>query len=99
MNEQNKNIEMVEENNDCIKIEVEKESKLKGLISKAKTTIKKHGKTVTAVAAVGVAALIGCALGKSREESIIPIDVDDECYQKSTETEDFHIENEYDNEE
>lgn len=99
MNEQNNNIEIVEENNDGIKIEVENESKFKGLISKVKTTIKNHGKTVAAVAAVGVAALVGCALGKSREESIIPVDVDDECYQKSTENEDFHIENEYENEE
>lgn len=99
MNEQEKNIGLVEENNDCIEIEVKKESKLKGVISKAKTAIKKHGKTVATVAAVGAAALIGCAFGKSREESIIPIDVDDECYQKSTETEDFHIENEYGNEE
>lgn len=95
MNEQEKNIGMVEENNDCIEIEVEKESKLKGMISKAKIAIKKHGKAVATVAAVGAAALIGCAFGKS----IIPIDVDDERYQKSTETEEFHIENEYGNEE
>lgn len=93
MNEQEKNIGLVEENNDCIEIEVEKESKLKGMISKAKTAIKKHGKTVVTVAAVGAAALIGSALGKSREESIIPIDVD-ESYQESTE-EKFH--NEYGN--
>ena len=92
MNEQEKNIGMVEENNDCIEIEVEKESKLKGMISKAKTAIKKHGKTVATVAAVGAAALIGCTLGKSRE-SIIPIDVDG-SYQESTE-EKFH--NEYGN--
>lgn len=99
MNEQEKNIGMVEENNDCIEIEVEKESKLKGMISKAKIAIKKRSKAVAIVAAVGAAALIGCAFGKSREESIIPIDVDDERYRKSTETEELHIENEYGNEE
>lgn len=93
MNEQEKNIGMVEENNDCIEIELEKESKLKAMIHKAKTAIKKHGKTVATVAAVGAAALIGCAFGGKSREDIIPIDVD-ESYHESTE-EKFH--NEYGN--
>ena len=100
MNEQEKIIETIEENANCVEIEVEKESKFKDFMSKAKTVIKKHGKTVAAVATVGAAALIGCAFGKKSNECgfIDTADIDDNCCMKSIE-EELYVEDEPINEE
>lgn len=89
MNEQEKIVEVIDENVDRIEIEVEKESKFKDFMSKAKTMIEKHGKMVATVATVGAAALIGCAFGKKSIESgfIEAVDIDNDCCRKSIEEE------------
>ena len=60
---------------------IEEETKSEGLLSKAKTGLKKYGKKVVAFTAVATAGLIGYALGsRSRYDDSDLIDADDVRY-------------------
>lgn len=67
-----------EMNNEVIEnVEVtEKEAKT-GFISKVGAEIKKHGKTIAGIAAVGLVGLVGFAIGRKSTDEVYDSEVDD----------------------
>lgn len=74
-----KNVETIDV--ETTEVNVEAKTKAEGLLSKAKTGLKKHGKKVAAFAAVATVGLIGYALGsKSKGDDSDLIDADNVQY-------------------